>query len=122
VDHASGARATRRAFLWLDARALRARLPARGRPSRIASECEHLAIDHVDRGAGGVGVKGRLVWTAPSWGTFALDPQPDGTLLEEDSHERYYPVRDAGGAFAGVATAAQVADGARPAGEQTGHA
>jgi CubicO group peptidase (beta-lactamase class C family) len=55
---------------------------------------------------------GRLVWTMPGWGTFALDPQPDGTLLEEDSLERYYPVRDAAGAFAGIATAAQVADGA----------
>jgi CubicO group peptidase (beta-lactamase class C family) len=54
----------------------------------------------------------RLVWTVPGWGTFALDLQPDGTLLEEDSLERYYPVRDDAGAFAGLARAAQMADGA----------
>jgi tetratricopeptide (TPR) repeat protein len=62
---------------------------------------------------------GRLVWTVPGWGTFALDPQPDGTLLEEDSQERYYPVRDAARAFAGIATAAQIADGAVAAAERS---
>ena len=55
---------------------------------------------------------GRLVWTMPGWGTFALDPQPDGSLLEEDSLQHYYPVRDASGAFAGIATAQEIADGA----------
>jgi CubicO group peptidase (beta-lactamase class C family) len=57
-------------------------------------------------------VEGRLVWTVPGWGTFGLEPQPDGSLLEEDSLERYYPVRDSAGAFAGLASAAEIADGA----------
>ena len=55
---------------------------------------------------------GRLTWTSPSKGTFALDPQPDGTLLEEDSLERFYPVRDAAGALAGIARASDLAGGA----------
>lgn len=63
-------------------------------------------------------VNGRLVWTMPGWGTFALDPQPGGSLLEEDSLERYYPVRDAKGAFAGIASAQQIADGAVAAAER----
>lgn len=57
-------------------------------------------------------VGGRLTWTVPGWGTFALDPQPDGSLVEEDSHQRYYTVRDGTGALAGVATANDVARGA----------
>ncbi|HEX6884972.1 MAG TPA: serine hydrolase [Planctomycetota bacterium] len=57
-------------------------------------------------------VAGRLTWTVPGWGTFALDPQPDGFLLEEDSLERYYPVRDAAGTLAGIASAEHLAGGA----------
>jgi CubicO group peptidase (beta-lactamase class C family) len=57
-------------------------------------------------------VGGRLTWTVPGWGTFALDPQPDGSLLEEDSLQRYFPVRDAAGALAGIATAQEIARGA----------
>ena len=63
-------------------------------------------------------VNGRLVWTMPGWGTFALDPQPDGSFLEEDSLARYYPVRDASGAFAGIASAQDIADGAVSAAER----
>jgi CubicO group peptidase (beta-lactamase class C family) len=46
---------------------------------------------------------GHLVGYAPVAGTFKLYLQPDGTLHEEDSHERYVPVRDDVGAFAGIA-------------------
>lgn len=57
-------------------------------------------------------VAGRLTWTVPGWGTFALDPQADGVLIEEDSLERYYPVRDAAGTLAGIASAEHLAGGA----------
>jgi CubicO group peptidase (beta-lactamase class C family) len=46
---------------------------------------------------------GHLVSYAPTTGTFRLYLQEDGTLHEEDSHERYVPVRDDAGSFAGIA-------------------
>ena len=46
---------------------------------------------------------GHLVSFAPVAGTFSLYLQEDGSLYEEDSHERYVPVRDSAGAFAGIA-------------------
>jgi hypothetical protein len=55
---------------------------------------------------------GRLVWTVPGWGTFGLFAQPDGTLLEEDSHRTLHPVRDESGAVAGIADADTLANGA----------
>jgi CubicO group peptidase (beta-lactamase class C family) len=45
---------------------------------------------------------GYLVGYAPVSGTFKLYLQPDGTLHEEDSYERYVPVRDEAGSFAGI--------------------
>ncbi len=45
---------------------------------------------------------GHLVGYAPVSGTFKLYLQPDGTLHEEDSYERYVPVRDEAGVFAGI--------------------
>jgi CubicO group peptidase (beta-lactamase class C family) len=46
---------------------------------------------------------GHLVSYVPVAGTFKLYLQEDGTLHEEDSYERYWPVRDEAGSFAGVA-------------------
>ena len=46
---------------------------------------------------------GHLVSFVPFAGTFKLYLQEDGTLHEEDSHERYVPVRDGSGSFAGIA-------------------
>ena len=46
---------------------------------------------------------GHLVKTSPVSGTFALYLQPDGSLVEEDSHRRFFPIRDAGGRVAGIA-------------------
>jgi Flp pilus assembly protein TadD len=40
---------------------------------------------------------------SPVAGTFKLFLQDDGSFHEEDSHERYLPVRDAAGSFAGIA-------------------
>jgi hypothetical protein len=45
---------------------------------------------------------GHLVGYSPVSGTFRLYLQSDGTLHEEDSYERYIPVRDANGTFAGI--------------------
>jgi tetratricopeptide (TPR) repeat protein len=55
---------------------------------------------------------GHVVGFSPVSGTFKLYLQPDGTLHEEDSHERYMPIRDDSGAFAGVADASSVVTGA----------
>jgi CubicO group peptidase (beta-lactamase class C family) len=46
---------------------------------------------------------GHVVGYAPVAGTFKLYLQEDGTLHEEDSHERYVPVRNNAGSFAGIA-------------------
>jgi len=46
---------------------------------------------------------GHLVSYTPVAGTFKLYLQPDGSLHEEDSYQRYVPVRDAAGSFAGIA-------------------
>jgi len=46
---------------------------------------------------------GHLVSYVPFAGTFRLYLQEDGSLHEEDSYERYVPVRDTVGAFAGIA-------------------
>ena len=46
---------------------------------------------------------GHLVKTSPVSGTFELYLQPDGSLVEEDSHRRFFPIRDAGGLVAGIA-------------------
>jgi tetratricopeptide (TPR) repeat protein len=48
---------------------------------------------------------GHLVGYAPVRGTFRYYLQADGTLHQEDSHERFVPVRDDAGSFAGVANA-----------------
>lgn len=47
--------------------------------------------------------EGHLVSHSPVSGTFAMYVQEDGTLYEEDSRRTYYPIRDAGGSFAGIA-------------------
>jgi tetratricopeptide (TPR) repeat protein len=57
------------------------------------------ARTHVDITAG----EGHLVGHSPVSGTFALYLQEDGSFHEEDSHERYVAIRDADGAFAGLA-------------------
>ncbi|HZD05420.1 MAG TPA: serine hydrolase, partial [Longimicrobiales bacterium] len=50
--------------------------------------------------------EGHLVVYIPVAGTFHLYLQPDGTFHMEDSHERYWPVRDDDtGAFTGLADA-----------------
>jgi tetratricopeptide (TPR) repeat protein len=46
---------------------------------------------------------GHLVGYSPVSGTFKVYLQEDGTLHEEDSHDRYIPVREADGSFAGIA-------------------
>jgi CubicO group peptidase (beta-lactamase class C family) len=46
---------------------------------------------------------GHLVTFSPVAGTFVHYLQPDGWLVEEDSLERYLPIRDAKGAVAGIA-------------------
>ena len=47
--------------------------------------------------------EGHLVATSPASGTFELYLQPDGSFLEEDSHERYLGVHHPDGRFAGIA-------------------
>ena len=47
--------------------------------------------------------EGHLESFAPVAGTFSLYLQEDGSLHEEDSYERYLPVRDSDGSFAGIA-------------------
>jgi len=69
--------------------------------------------------------QGHLVCYSPTGGTFRLYLQNDGTLHEEDSHRRYFPVRDDTGSLAGIAdvgyimeaalTAASSGDGNRAA-------
>jgi tetratricopeptide (TPR) repeat protein len=55
---------------------------------------------------------------APVAGTFKLYLQPDGSLQEEDSYERYVPVRDDAGSFAGIADVRTIASAAvRAAGD-----
>lgn len=51
---------------------------------------------------------GHLVSYTPVAGTFKLYLQPDGSLHEEDSHQRYLPVRDAAGSLAGIADARSI--------------
>jgi len=46
---------------------------------------------------------GHLVRYVPVAGTFRLYLQEDGSLHEEDSHERYLPVRDESGSLTGIA-------------------
>jgi CubicO group peptidase (beta-lactamase class C family)/Flp pilus assembly protein TadD len=55
---------------------------------------------------------GHLKSFAPVAGSFALYLQEDGTFLEEDSYRRYFPIRDDGGAFAGIADAEAIANAA----------
>ncbi len=69
--------------------------------------------------------QGHLVGYTPTRGTFRLYLQNDGTLHEEDSYVRYFPIRDDTDSFAGIAdvgfimeaaiTAASGDDGARAA-------
>jgi len=52
---------------------------------------------------------GHLVMQSPVSGTFKLYLQEDGSLHEEDSHERYIPVRDSAGVFAGISDIGSIA-------------
>jgi len=52
---------------------------------------------------------GHLIEESPLGGTFELYLQPDGTFREEDSRIRNYAVRDAGGRFAGISEAGDIA-------------
>jgi CubicO group peptidase (beta-lactamase class C family) len=56
--------------------------------------------------------EGHLVGVWDQGGTFALHVQPDGTLRQEDSRDRYFAVRDDGGALAGIADVDEIARGA----------
>jgi len=60
--------------------------------------------------------EGYLVGFSPLAGTFKLYLQEDGTFHEEDSHRTYLPVRDAAGAFVGIADARMMEqrEGRRP--------
>ncbi len=55
---------------------------------------------------------GHLVGHSPRSGTFALYLQSDGSLVEEDSRERYQLIYDETGAFAGIADAGSIVAGA----------
>jgi CubicO group peptidase (beta-lactamase class C family) len=55
---------------------------------------------------------GHLVGFAPVAGTFQLYLQEDGSLHEEDSYERYLPIPDADGSFAGIADVTSIVAGA----------
>jgi CubicO group peptidase (beta-lactamase class C family) len=55
---------------------------------------------------------GHLVVSIPVAGTFQLYLQPDGTFHMEDSHDRYWPIRDDAGTFAGLADATALVRGA----------
>ena len=55
------------------------------------------------------GDDGALVTYSEVSGTFREYLQPDGTFVEEDSLERYFPIRDGEGSFAGLADADTVA-------------
>jgi CubicO group peptidase (beta-lactamase class C family) len=52
---------------------------------------------------------GHLVKTSPVSGTFELYLQSDGSLVEEDSYRRFFPIRDSGGRVAGIADRESVA-------------
>jgi CubicO group peptidase (beta-lactamase class C family) len=56
--------------------------------------------------------EGHLVSHVPIAGTFRLYLQADGSLHEEDSHERYLPIRDDAGALAGIADVRSIVTGA----------
>jgi CubicO group peptidase (beta-lactamase class C family) len=56
--------------------------------------------------------QGHLVGVWDQGGTFALHLQPDGTLRQEDSRDRYFAVRGDGGAIAGIAEVDEIARGA----------
>ena len=47
--------------------------------------------------------QGHLVGYSPTRGTFKLYLQKDGTLYEEDSYVRYFPIKDDTDSFAGIA-------------------
>lgn len=47
--------------------------------------------------------EGHLKGYTPTRGTFRLYLQNDGTLHQEDSYSRYFPIRDDKGSFAGIA-------------------
>ncbi len=55
---------------------------------------------------------GHLVGYEPESGTFKLYLQDDGTLHEEDSHNRFVPIHDDDGAFAGFADVRSIASAA----------
>ena len=56
--------------------------------------------------------EGYLVGTSPVSGTFKLYLQPDGSLHEEDSYERYVPIRNPPDGFAGIADRDAILSGA----------
>ncbi|MEE8584615.1 MAG: serine hydrolase [Acidobacteriota bacterium] len=56
--------------------------------------------------------QGHLVGFAPVAGTFRLYLQADGSLHQEDSLERYLPIRDGAGSFAGIADADSIVNAA----------
>jgi tetratricopeptide (TPR) repeat protein len=69
---------------------------------------------------------GHLVGYAPVRGTFNYYLQEDGTLHQEDSHQRFVPVRDDDGSFAGIANAdailtAALTAAAEGSGERAAH-
>lgn len=51
---------------------------------------------------------GHLVADAPTAGTFRLYLQADGSLHQEDAHQRYVPVRDDAGGLTGIADVASI--------------
>jgi CubicO group peptidase (beta-lactamase class C family) len=55
---------------------------------------------------------GHLVGYSPTRGTFRLYLQNDGTLHEEDSYVRYFPVRDDADSLAGIADAGFIMEAA----------
>ena len=55
---------------------------------------------------------GHLVSHSPLSGTFKLYLQPDGSIVEEDSHERYFTVKNSDGNFAGIADTGTLVTGA----------
>jgi CubicO group peptidase (beta-lactamase class C family) len=55
---------------------------------------------------------GALVTYSEFRGTFREYLQPDGTIIEEDSLERFWPIRDEEGGFAGFADADAIAEAA----------
>ena len=55
---------------------------------------------------------GHLVSHSPLSGTFKLYLQPDGSIVEEDSHERYFTVKNSDDNFAGIADTGTLVTGA----------